>query len=87
MVKRYIYILVDNIYVAKYMKETTTIRVSKNTLKMLERLRKNLGANSFNETIRLLIMQYRESRLEEAFGLDKEKVKPFSEEDRGEDRN
>lgn len=32
-------------------------------------------------------MQYRESRLEEAFGLDKEKVKPFSEEDRGEDRN
>lgn len=69
------------------MKETTTIRVSKNTLKMLERLRKNLGADSFNETIRLLIMQYRELRLEEAFGLDKEKVKPFSEEDRGEDRN
>ncbi|MEM2394473.1 MAG: VapB-type antitoxin [Candidatus Bathyarchaeia archaeon] len=66
------------------MGETTTIRVSKNTLKMLEKLRKKLGAQTLDETIRLFITQQRKQRLSEAFGVDRGKIKPFTEEDRGE---
>jgi len=66
------------------MGETTTIRVSKNTLKMLERLRRKLGAQTLDETIRLFIMQRRRERLNEVFGIDKGKIKPFMEGDRGE---
>jgi predicted RNA binding protein with dsRBD fold (UPF0201 family) len=69
------------------MSETTTVRVSKATLKMLERLRQKLHAQTLDETIRLFIKRQRKQRLDEAFGLDKEKIKPFSEEDRGEDRS
>lgn len=69
------------------MSETTTIRVSKGTLKMLERLRQKLQASTFDETIRLVITRQRRQRLDEAFGVDKGKIKSFSEEDRGEDRN
>lgn len=69
------------------MSETTTIRVSKGTLKMLERLRQKLQAKTFDETIRLFITWQRRQRLGETFGVDKGKIKPFSEEDRGEDRN
>jgi hypothetical protein len=64
--------------------EATTIRVSKTTLKMLERLRRKLGAQTLDETIRLFIAQQRKKKLEEVFGVDKGKIKPFSEEDRGE---
>jgi len=69
------------------MSETTTIRVTKNTLKMLERLRQKLRAQTLDETIQLFIAQQRKQRIDETFGLDRGKIKPFSEEDRGEDRN
>jgi len=69
------------------MSETTTIRVSKGTLKMLERLRQKLRAPTLDETIRLFITWQRRQRLDETFALDKGKIKPFSEGDRGEDRN
>jgi hypothetical protein len=69
------------------MGETTTIRVSKGTLRMLERLRQRLQASTLDEAIRLFIMRQRRQRLEEALGLDRGKIKPFSEEDRGEDRD
>jgi hypothetical protein len=45
-----------------------------------------LGASTLDETIRLFIMKQRGHRLKEAFGLDRGKIKSFSEEDRGEDR-
>jgi len=67
--------------------EATTIRVSKSTLKMLERLRRKLGTQTLDETIKLFITQQRKQRLTEVFGIDKGKIKPFREEDRGEDRN
>lgn len=67
--------------------EATTIRVSKSTLKMLERLRRKLGAQTLEETIRLFIAQQRRQRLSEVFGIDKGKIKPFTEEDRGENSN
>ncbi|MEM3566314.1 MAG: VapB-type antitoxin [Candidatus Bathyarchaeia archaeon] len=66
------------------MAETTTIRVSKSTLKMLEKLRQKLGVQTLDETIRLFIVQQRRQRLSEVFGIDKGKIKPFTEEDRGE---
>ena len=69
------------------MGETTTIRLSKTTLKMLEKLRERLGASTLDETIRMFITRQRMQRLEEVFGLDRGKIKSFSEEDRGEDRN
>ncbi|MGB9854732.1 MAG: VapB-type antitoxin [Candidatus Bathyarchaeales archaeon] len=66
------------------MSETTTIRVSKTTLKMLEKLRRKLGAQTLDETLRLFITQQRKQRLSQVFGADKGKIKPFTEEDRGE---
>lgn len=69
------------------MSETTTIRVSRRTLKMLERLRQKLHASTLDEAIRLFLTFQRRQRLNETFGLDKGKIKPFSEEDRGEDRS
>lgn len=54
---------------------------------MLEKLRKKLGAQTLDETIRLFITQQRRQRLSEAFGVDKGKIKPFTEEDRGENTN
>ncbi|MEM2676258.1 MAG: VapB-type antitoxin [Candidatus Bathyarchaeia archaeon] len=66
------------------MTETTTIRVSKSTLKMLEKLRRKLGVQTLDETIRVFIAQQRRQRLSEVFGIDKCKIMPFTEEDRGE---
>ena len=67
--------------------ESTTVRVSKTTLEMLERLRNKMNAKTLDEAIRLFVVRGRKMKIDEAFGLDKGRVKPFSEEDRGEDRN
>jgi len=67
--------------------ESTTVRVSKTTLEMLERLRNRMNAKTLDEAIRLFVVRGRKMKIDEAFGLDKGRVKPFSEEDRGEDRN
>jgi predicted CopG family antitoxin len=67
--------------------ETTTIRVSKKTAETLERLREKLGAESLDEAIQVLIKKQRKAVLERTFGADRNRVKPFSEADRGEDRN
>ena len=69
------------------MNETTTIRVSKKTAETLERLREKLNAKSLDETIQALVKKQRKSILEKAFSLDQGKIKPFSEEDRGENRD
>jgi len=49
---------------------------------MLERLREKLHVKSIDETIKLLIMENRKRLIAEAFGVDKGRLKPFSEEDR-----
>lgn len=69
------------------MTKSTTVRVAKNTLEMLERLRERMEARTLDDAIRLLIMRQRKITIDQAFGLDKGRIKPFSEEDRGEDRN
>lgn len=69
------------------MTKSTTVRVSRNTLEMLERLRERMEAGTLDETIKLLIVRQRKITIVQAFGLDRGRIKPFSEEDRGEDRN
>ena len=69
------------------MSKSTTVRVSKTTLEILERLRDKMKAKTLDEAIRLFISHERKTRIDEAFGLDKGKIKPFSEEVRGEDRS
>lgn len=69
------------------MNESTTIRVSKKTAETLEHLREKLNAQNLDETIQLLVKKQRKVALDKAFGLAKNKIKPFTEEDRGEDRN
>jgi len=70
-----------------FLGEVTTVRVSKTTLEMLERLREKLKVGSLDEAIRVLILERRRSILEEVFGVEKGLVKPFNEGDRGEDRS
>ena len=69
------------------MNETTTIRVSKKTAETLEQLREKLKAQNLDETIRLLVKKQRKAALDKAFGIAKNRIKSFTEEDRGEDRN
>jgi len=67
--------------------EVTTMRVSKATLEMLERLKEKFKVGSLDEAIQALIRQQRKAAIDKAFGLDKDRIKPFTEEDRGEDRS
>lgn len=69
------------------MNETTTIRVSKKTAETLEHLREKLNARNLDDTIQLLVKKQRKAVLDQAFGIAKNRIKPFTEEDRGEDRN
>ena len=68
------------------MKETTTIKVLKDTSRLLEDLRAKMKVKNLDEVIQRLIVEWRMKMLDEAFGLDRGRVRPFTEEDRGEDR-
>ena len=59
------------------MTETTTIRVSKKTAEALENIRENLKAESLDEAIQSLIKKQRKNFLEQAFGVDKDKITAF----------
>lgn len=69
------------------MTEATTIRVSKRTAEALEVMREKLKAESLDEAIQLLVKKQRETILDNAFGAARGRIKPFTEEDRGEDRS
>jgi len=45
-----------------------------------------MKARSIDETVRALIKSHRRKILAGAFGADKGRVRPFADEDRGEDR-
>jgi len=64
----------------------TTVKVSRNTLVELEKLRDKLKSRSLDEAIRALIKKHRQEVLRDAFGSDRGKLKPVAERDRGEDR-
>lgn len=55
-------------------------------METLERMREKLAVESLDETIQSLIKKQRKAVIDKAFGLDKNKMKSFTEEDRGEDR-
>lgn len=77
----------NDIFNGDCLSEVTTVRVSKTTLEMLERLREKFKVGSLDEAIQALIRQQRKAAIGRAFGLDKGRIKPFTEEDRGEDRS
>ncbi len=63
-----------------------TVKISRETLSHLERLRDEMKAASIDETVKALIKSHRRRILAGAFGADKGRIKPFDERDRGEDR-
>jgi hypothetical protein len=67
--------------------KVTSFRVSKGSLEALERLKKKLEVESLDETIQALIKQQRKASISKSFGQDKDRIKPFTEKDRGEDRS
>ncbi len=64
----------------------TTVKISRNTLSELERLREEFNAKSIDETLRALIRERRRKLFATVFGSDEGRVTPFSEAGRGEDR-
>jgi DNA-binding MurR/RpiR family transcriptional regulator len=66
---------------------TTTIRVSKKTAESLENTRERLKAQTLDETIQLLIKKQRTATLNKGFSIAKNRITPFTEADRGEDRS
>ncbi len=64
----------------------TTVKISRDTLSNLERLKEEMKARSIDETVMALIKSHRRKILAGIFGVDKGRVKPFTDEDRGEDR-
>ena len=65
---------------------TSTIRISKRTLRLLDELKEKFGAKSYEDVILKLILEYRRRIIEEYFGVDRDRITEFSEENRGEDR-
>jgi len=67
--------------------ETTTIKISKKTAEALERLREKLNAESIDEALQFLFENQRRTVLEKGFSVDRDRIKPFSEGARGENRD
>ena len=67
------------------MMESTTVKVSKETVRQLAALQKGLHTRTLEETIHLLLKRHRKELLDGAFGADRGGVSSFSEDDRGED--
>jgi len=65
---------------------TTTIRVSRRTLQLLDELKERFDASSYEDVILRLVLEYRRRVVERYFGVDRGRIAGFSEEDRGEDR-
>ena len=69
------------------MKKSTTVKISKDTLKLLENLRDRMNARSMDEVIQKLIMEWRMKILDDIFGIDRGRITSFTEGDRGESRS
>ena len=62
-----------------------TIQVKDNTYRMLDFLRRKYGLRSFNDVIEYVLLKDL-GLSNDMFGVDRDRVKPFSEKDRMEDR-
>ena len=67
------------------MEESTTVKVSRQTARKLSSLQRSLKTKTLDDTVDLLLKQHRKELIKQAFGADRGKIKPFIEEDRGED--
>jgi len=65
---------------------TTTIRIKRKNLRLLETLKAGTGAESYDEVIERLILE-KTSIPNEMFGVDKGRISKFTEENRLEDRD
>ena len=65
--------------------QSTTVKVSRETARKLSSLQRSLKTRSLDKTVDLLVRQHRKELIKQAFGADRGKIKPFNEEDRGED--
>jgi len=64
----------------------TTIQVKRRNLRLLETLKKRMGAKSYDEVIERLLEE-KVGFPRDMFGVDKDKISKFTEEDRLEDRD
>jgi hypothetical protein len=69
------------------MVESTTVKVSKETVRKLVALQRSLHTGSMDETIDALIRRRRKDALDAMAGADTAKNREFKEEDRLEDRS
>jgi len=65
---------------------TTTIQIKRRNLRLLETLKVNMNAKSYDEVIEKLVAE-KTSVPDDMFGADKGKLLRFSEKDRLEDRD
>jgi len=65
---------------------TTTIQIKRKNLRLLETLKADMGAKSYDEVIERLLLE-KTSVPDDMFGVDKGKISKFTEEDRLEDRD
>ncbi len=64
------------------MKDATTVKVSRETVRKLAALQRSLHTRSMDETIELLVKRKRTDMIEAAFGTDGAKGRRFTEDDR-----
>jgi hypothetical protein len=69
------------------MSESTTVKVSKETVRKLVALQRSLHTGSMDETIEALVRRRRKEALDAIAGTDPIKTRQFSERDRFEDRS
>lgn len=65
---------------------TTTIQIKRKNLRLLETLKADMRAKSYDEVIEMLLLE-KTSVPGDMFGVDKGKISRFTEEDRLEDRD
>lgn len=67
--------------------ESTTVKVSKDTVRKLAALQRSLHTGSMDETIGVLVKKRRKDVLDAIAGTDRVKTRKFREEDHLEDRS
>ena len=69
------------------MPESTTVKVSKDTVRKLVAIQRSLHTSSMDETIEALVRKRRKDALNAIAGTDRVKTRKFAEEDHLEDRS
>ncbi|MHC1580027.1 MAG: hypothetical protein ACXQTZ_05225 [Candidatus Alkanophagales archaeon] len=64
----------------------TTVRVEKRVVEELKGIKRKLGFRALGDVVEFLVREYKASKLERLFGVDKGRISGFREEDRLEDR-